>query len=62
MKTQRRSKWSLWGLPRTGNHARGPAVPADGPPGVIQPLCLSGPGTFLVAGHLRLQLHGPARR
>lgn len=62
MKTQSRSKWSPWDLLRTGNHARGVAVPADSPSGLIQPLCLPGPGTFLVAGHLWLQLHGTVQR
>lgn len=59
MSMQRRSKPPFGAFLRTGNRARGPAAGADRQSGHIQPLCLSRPGTFLIAGHLCLQLHGP---
>lgn len=59
---QRRNKPPSGAFPHAPNRVREPGDTIDKRSGHMQPLCLPGPGTFLVAGHLWLQLHGPARR
>jgi hypothetical protein len=59
---QRRTKPPPGAFQRATSRVRGPEDIGGRRSGQMQPLCLPGPGTFLIAGHLRLQLHGPARR
>lgn len=62
MNMQRRRQQPSEAFLRAGNRGRAPAAAVDERSVHMQPLCLPGPGTFLIAEHLRLQLHGPAPR